>query len=55
MHEKPQTEIDNRENEETIEEAANEFMVMSDKYHFKPLMLGDASHLSDKTNLRDRE
>jgi len=55
LNEKPQNALDNRENEELIEEAAREAMVKSDKYVFKPLLLGDSSHLSDRTNLRDRE
>jgi len=55
MHERPQNELDNRENEELVQDAVQEFMVKLDKYHFKPMLLGDSSHLSDRTNLRDRE
>lgn len=54
MHETPQTTADNRENEKVIEEVEHEFMIKSDKYHFKPHLLGDSSHLSDRTNLRDQ-
>jgi len=55
MHEKPLTEEDNRENEEVLEEAVDDFVIKSEKYHFKPHLLGDSSHLSDRSNLRDRE
>lgn len=55
MHETPQSELDNRENEEVVHEAVQGFVVKSDKYHFKSTLLGDSSHLSDRTNLRDRE
>jgi broad specificity phosphatase PhoE len=55
MHEEPQTQVDNQENDELINEAVQEFMIKSDKYYFKPHLLGDSSHLSDRTNLRDRE
>ncbi|KAI6174682.1 Protein UBASH3A-like protein [Aphelenchoides bicaudatus] len=55
MHEKPQSELDNLENEEVVQEAAQDFVVKSEKFHFKPTLLGDSSHLSDQTNLRGCE
>lgn len=46
---------DNQENQEQIKEAARDWMVLTDKFQFKPHLVGDSSHLSDRTNLRDKE
>lgn len=54
MHEKS-SEADNQENEEILRDEVRDFVIKLDKYYFKPRLLGDSSHLSDRNNLRDRE
>uniref|UniRef100_A0A1I7SD17 Phosphoglycerate mutase family protein n=1 Tax=Bursaphelenchus xylophilus TaxID=6326 RepID=A0A1I7SD17_BURXY len=55
VHEHNDNPTDNRENEEEVDKVARDWMVLSDKYLFKPHCIGDSSHLSDRTNLRDKE
>ena len=51
----PHTRAENRENEAQIESAANKFMILADKFTFKPELIGDSTHLSDRKNLRGDE
>lgn len=55
MHDGAKNKAENRENEQEIRDAARDFMVLTDKFQFKPVLLGDSSHLSDRTNLRGNE
>lgn len=54
VHEKPLNKADTCENENVIKEVAHEFMIISDNYYFKPDLIGDSSHLSDRSNSRDK-
>ncbi|CAD5209923.1 unnamed protein product [Bursaphelenchus okinawaensis] len=55
IHEHTDNPTDNRENEEEIDKVARDWMVMTGKYVFKPHLVGDSTHLSDRSNLRDKE